>query len=329
MGLAADLGFDKSSSSADQFQASSSTMGLMPQTGFDEWLQSLYQTEMSGGPKADKEYQSLISQQQKQEASLATAKNQLAAVKRANQPAWTKYWEKVVQNRQDALNILNDKVKVYEPAYKADVAERQTGIDQSRDAIIKYLTDQADLVPGAMREQAGIQSGTLDKLIQQGLSKEGYLPGFGDLLKSLTTGGTDISFGGQPVMENYLSPGKASALQAILDANAAMPGMLGDLAQTRSNINVAPAEEAYKYGYAPLEQKLNFAQSPDATAFGNITNQFKNQLELPNLLRYLSGGLESFGTGTGHSSADAMSANASGVMDDKGAGSILSMFGLG
>jgi hypothetical protein len=328
MGLSLGGAFDKSSSSGDVFSSSASTMGLMPQTDLDKWLQSLYQTEMTGGPKADSRYQSLLNQQKSKEASLATAKNQLAAVKRANQPAWIKYWEKVVQNRQDAVTTLKDKVKVYEPAYKADIDERQGGIDQARGDIVQYLTDQAGVVPGAMREQAGIRSGTLDELIRQGTSREGYLPGFADLLKSLTTGGADISFGGTPMMENYLSPGKANALQSILEANAAMPGLISGLAKTRSDINVAPEEKAYQTGYAPLERQLAFAQAPDATPFGKITDQFQGQLELPNLLRYLSGGLENMSTGVGHQSADAMSASGSAAMDNKGATSILSMFGL-
>lgn len=274
-------------------QTSKSELALMPQTNLDKWLSDVYRTESMGGPGQFQKYNQIASQKRAQENDVSIAEKKLAAAKARGDKYHTNYWSKALQNRQDKLAITSDKLDIYKPAYKAEAEERQTGVDEARDAITQYLTENAGLVPGAMREQAGIQSGTLDELIRQGTSREGYLPDFSNLLKNLTSGGTDISFGGQPVISNYMSQGKANALQSLLAANQQMPGVLSGLAQERSNINVAPEQAQYEYGFMPLEQKLNFAQSPDATMVGGMLSKLMGQMELPNILRYLQGGIES------------------------------------
>lgn len=271
-------------------QSSTSQPALMPQTSLDRWLQSIYQGEMLGGVNRDR-YRNILAQKKNKEISLMVAKNKLAAAEKEGNARGVRFWKNIVRNRQNAFDIANEKAKIYEPEYKREAMERQAELDQARDAITQYLTENAELVPEAMREQAGIQSGTLDKLLRMGTSREGYLPNLAETIQNLTSGGPGISFGGQPVISNYMSPGRASALESILKANKEMPEILSGLAQQRSDINIAPARAQYQYGFAPLEERLGYAESPDATMQGGLLARLLQQMELPNLLRYLQGGI--------------------------------------
>jgi len=274
-------------------QESISKLGLMPQTSLDQWLTNIYKGQMAGGTPADVgKSRQLETQQRNQEAAVAAAKRNLDRVTKAGNKAGIRLWTNALKRRQDRLAITKDKAEIYKPAFVEDAETRQKETDQARQAITQYLADNANLVPDVMREQAEVQSDTLDELIRQGTSREGYLPGFENLLQNLTTGGTNISFGGQPVISNYMSGGKANALQSLLAEHQAMPGILRSLAQERSDINVSPEKAKFEYGAKPLMSRLGFAESPTATSLYGTLNDLYSKLNLPNTLRYLTGGME-------------------------------------